>query len=113
MTWPVISPAVPQGSGLLGDFRWGLGAWLQACAGRFPEELGLPGNGDWNKETAERIASLIPGSGSSGPQNEKDDQGSTKIAVFAVVDPYNLIGKPTSGTTCCRVRHILIAIDRL
>ncbi len=53
----------------------------------------MPGNGDWNKETAERIESLIPGPGSSGPQNEKDDQGRTKITVFSVVDPYNLVGE--------------------
>lgn len=57
----------------------------------FQRSVGLPGNGDWNKETAEKIASLNPTSGGGGPQNVKDDEGRTKITVFAVVDPHNLI----------------------
>lgn len=57
----------------------------------FQKSVGLPANGDWNNETAERIASVIPGPGSSGPQNEKDDRGRSKITAFSVVDPYNLI----------------------
>lgn len=73
------------------DGDWGHGAKRALAA--FQRSVGLPCSGDWNKETAERIASLVPDSGSSGPQNEKDDQGRTNITLFAVVDPYNLIGE--------------------
>lgn len=47
-------------------------------------------DGNWNDETAKEVASQS-GGGSTGPSNIKDDQGRTKITVFAVVDPYNLI----------------------
>ena len=71
------------------DGDWGRGSKRALAA--FQKSAGLPGSGDWNKETAAKIASLNPGSNTGGPQNIKDDQGRTKITVFAVVDPFNLI----------------------
>jgi Putative peptidoglycan binding domain len=71
------------------DGDWGRGSKRALAA--FQRSVGLPGNGDWNQETAEKITSLNPSSGGGGPQNVKDDEGRTKVTVFAVVDPYNLI----------------------
>ena len=91
------------------DGDWGRGSKRALAA--FQKGAGLPGNGDWNKETAAKIASLNPGSNSGGAENIKDDQGRTKITVFAVVDPLISSMKQTSGTTCCRIPAILNAID--
>ncbi|MEQ8824999.1 MAG: peptidoglycan-binding protein [Filomicrobium sp.] len=71
------------------DGDWGPGSKRALAA--FQRGAGLPGNGDWNEATAEKIISLQPGSEKSDAQNVKDEQGRTKITIFAVVDPYNLI----------------------
>ncbi len=68
-----------------------LGRGSKRALAAFQRSVGLPGNGDGNKETAEKIASLNPTSVGGGPQNVKDDEGRTKITVFAVVNPYDLI----------------------
>lgn len=73
------------------DGDWGPGSKRALAA--FQKSAGLPGEGEWNAATAEKIGELAPGSESSGPQNIKDDQGRTKITIFAVVDPYNLISE--------------------
>jgi len=70
------------------DGDWGPGSKRALAA--FQRTQDLPGNGSWNEETAEKLASLIPDlKPSSG--NIKNDNGETQITVFAVVDPYNLI----------------------
>ncbi len=70
-----------------GDFGSGSKRSLAA----FQKNAGLPGNGSWNQETADAIKKLGGGAVSVSYENIKDDQGRTKITVFAVVDPYNLI----------------------
>ena len=51
-----------------------------------------PANGRWNEETAAVITKLIGGGDEEIiMENEKDSEGRTKITIFAVVDPYNLI----------------------
>lgn len=69
-----------------GDFGSGSKRSLAA----FQKNAGLPGNGEWNEQTANAIKKL-GGGVSVAYENIKDDQGRTKITVFAVVDPYNLI----------------------
>lgn len=71
------------------DGDWGSGS--QRALRLFQRSTGLPGDGDWNSETAEKISALLPKSNAVEVVNEKDDQGRTKITIFAVVDPYNLI----------------------
>ncbi len=71
------------------DGAWGPGSRRALAA--FQKSAGLPGGGEWNGETAAAISSLMPGSTQVEVTNEKDEQGRTKITVFAVVDPYNLI----------------------
>ena len=71
------------------DGDWGSGSKRALAA--FQKSAGLPGDGEWNAATAEKIAELAPGGSNTGPKNIKDDQGRTKITIFAVVDPYNLI----------------------
>ena len=50
-----------------------------------------PANGQWNEETAAVISKLTASGGEEVSGNEKDSEGRTKITIFAVVDPYNLI----------------------
>jgi Putative peptidoglycan binding domain len=69
------------------DGDWGPGSRRALAA--FQKSQGLPGNGDWNEKTAQKISSLMPNLKGSG--NIKNDKGETQITVFAVVDPYNLI----------------------
>ncbi|MCH9808372.1 MAG: peptidoglycan-binding protein [Alphaproteobacteria bacterium] len=72
------------------DGDWGPGS--KRALRLFQNSVGLPGGGEWNGETAEKIGDLLPGGGvEKEAGNVKDDQGRTKITVFAVVDPYNLI----------------------
>ncbi|MBU2581912.1 MAG: peptidoglycan-binding protein [Alphaproteobacteria bacterium] len=70
------------------DGDWGSGSKRALSA--FQKTQGLPGNGDWNEETATRMVSLIPDLKPSAG-NIVNDKGETQITVFAVVDPYNLI----------------------
>ncbi len=49
-----------------------------------------PADGRWNEETAAVVTELLGGP-KTETGNEKDGEGRTKITIFAVVDPYNLI----------------------
>lgn len=69
------------------DGDWGKGSRRALAA--FQKEQGLPGNGEWNEATAKTISAAMPNLSSSS--NVKNDKGETRITVFAVVDPYNLI----------------------
>lgn len=73
------------------DGVWGSGS--KKALRNFQDQVGLAGKGEWNEATAQKITELSGkgGSSSSTIVNEKDKQGRTKITVFAVVDPYNLI----------------------
>ncbi len=70
------------------DGDWGPGSKRALAA--FQKTQDLPGDGSWNAETAEKMATLIPDLQSSSG-NIVNDAGETQITVFAVVDPYNLI----------------------
>ena len=52
-------------------------------------------DGEWDAESGAAITKFLDSSGGgavvSGPTNVKDEDGKTRITVFAVVDPYNLI----------------------
>jgi len=78
-----------RGYALSVDGDWGSGS--KRALASFQRNLGLAGGGEWNEATAKQIAKLSGGTASVKYENIKDDQGRTKITVFAVVDPYNLI----------------------
>lgn len=73
------------------DGAWGAGSKRALAA--FQKSANLPGNGEWNKETAAKIAELMPSAAAPKMVNVKDAQGRTKVTIFAVVDPYNLIAE--------------------
>lgn len=69
-----------------GDF----GSGSERALRRFQKVKGIsPAKGQCDKRTLDAV--LDGGSVAAVSSNIKDDQGRTKITVFAVVDPYNLI----------------------
>lgn len=70
-----------------GDF----GSGSKRALENFQRNLGLKVTGTWTDETAKKVAGLSGGATKIVTENEKDAQGRTKVTIFAVVDPYNLI----------------------
>ena len=74
------------------DGSWG--AKTTRAVKSFQRNTGIsPARGQWDTATAKAIAKFTGGGAKAKPaaSNIKDSQGRTKITVFAVVDPYNLI----------------------
>ena len=73
------------------DGRWGP-ASTRALRSFQSVQKGLKATGEWDEATGQRISELTGGgSVKTVIENEKNDKGETKITIFAVVDPYNLI----------------------
>lgn len=71
------------------DGDWGAGSRRALRA--FQENQGLKATGEWNAETQSAVEKLTGVAAGVEVENVKDDQGRTRITIFAVVDPYNLI----------------------
>lgn len=73
------------------DGDWGAGSRRALKA--FQANLGLDATGEWDEDTASRIEKLAGVSSTVEYTNVKNEDGETRIRVFAVVDPYNLIAE--------------------
>jgi hypothetical protein len=71
------------------DGKWG-GASTNALK-NFQGVVGLAQTGTWNDDTARKVVELSGNTTKPVFQNVKDGQGRTRINLYAVVDPYNLI----------------------
>ncbi|MDX2309384.1 MAG: peptidoglycan-binding protein [Hyphomicrobium sp.] len=71
------------------DGKWGSSS--KSALKAFQSQVGLSATGDWSEATGMKIAELGGGAPTATLKNIVDSQGRTKITVFAVVDPYNLI----------------------
>ncbi len=72
------------------------GVWGKASTNAlklFQKSQKLDATGTWNEKTGEAITKLVSSSSPTKPvvKNIVNDKGETKITLFAVVDPYNLI----------------------
>ncbi|MEO1280876.1 MAG: peptidoglycan-binding protein [Pseudomonadota bacterium] len=80
-----------RGYALSVDGDWGSGSKRALKA--FQANIGLDATGEWDRETAKQIEKLAGVSSTVEYTNVKNDNGETRIRVFAVVDPYNLISE--------------------
>jgi len=71
------------------DGDWGTGSKRALKA--FQENQSLKATGEWDAETQAAIEKIRGAGLGLSVDNVKDEQGRTRITVFAVVDPYNLI----------------------
>jgi hypothetical protein len=71
------------------DGDWGAGSKRALKA--FQENQNLKATGEWDSETQAAIEKISGVATGLTVENVKDEQGRTRITVFAVVDPYNLI----------------------
>ncbi|CFW97421.1 exported protein of unknown function [Candidatus Filomicrobium marinum] len=71
------------------DGDWGAGS--KRALKSFQENQKLKATGEWNAETQAAIEKLTGVAAGMTVDNVKDAQGRTRITIFAVVDPYNLI----------------------
>lgn len=71
------------------DGDWGAGSKRALKA--FQENQSLKATGEWDAETQAAIDKIRGGATGLTIENVKDEQGRTRVTVFAVVDPYNLI----------------------
>ncbi|MEO1206795.1 MAG: peptidoglycan-binding protein [Pseudomonadota bacterium] len=80
-----------RGYALTVDGDWGSGSKRALRA--FQANVGLDATGEWDRETAKQIEKLAGVSTTIEYANVKNANGETRIRVFAVVDPYNLISE--------------------
>jgi peptidoglycan hydrolase-like protein with peptidoglycan-binding domain len=71
------------------DGDWGAGSKRALKA--FQENQNLKATGEWDPESQAAIENIRGVATGLTVENVKDEQGRTRITVFAVVDPYNLI----------------------
>ena len=71
------------------DAKWGSSS--KSALKAFQNQVGINATGNWSEQTGFKIAELMGATAVSAPKNIVDAQGRTKITMFAVVDPYNLI----------------------